>query len=137
MSTDAGVTHVFREKSWEPVVKIQADTLIYHMPVANGHFDKHFEFSISVDEFEVLKADEERRYFLYALLHSKYQSRLMSETLRTDDFFHDILFGHKERIEQLLSLHDAESNFAVSNLVHILMNREQQPMIEGRWFNAH
>ena len=134
MLPKVGTTHVFKEKSWEPVVKNEGGKLIYHMPVACGHFDKQFKFSISVQEFEVLKADEERRYFLYALLHSQYQSCPMTGTVKTDDSFRDVLLGSEKSVEQLLSAHDAGSNFAVSNLVRILMKREQQPMIEGCWF---
>jgi len=134
MLPEVGTTYVFKERSWEPVVKNEGGNLIYHMPVACGHIDKHFKFSISAQEFEVLEADVERRYFLYALLHSQYQSQPISGTVKTDDGFQNVLFGSKKSVEKLLSTHDVETNCAVSNLVRLLMKRERQPMIEGCWF---
>jgi hypothetical protein len=134
MSSSIKKTHVFREKSWEPIVEIDGEALVYQMPVACGHFDKSFRFRLDPAEFEILKADEERRYFLYALLHSQYQSKQMTASILTDESFQKVLLDDKNAVEELLSTQDEASNRAVSNLVRILMKRDQQPMIAGIWF---
>ena len=137
MTQTDGTIFAFKEKSWEPVVAIQTDgALIYQMPVASGHFDKHFSFQISQAAFDVLKADEERRYFLYAALHSIYQSRPQSSALQSDPLIRQILCGTCAEVETALTLRDAASNGAVSNLIRILMDRDQEPMRNGRWFQV-
>ena len=132
-------TYVFRHKSWEPVVEIESNGLIYAMPVACGHFDRVFRFAISESEFEILKSDAERRYFLYAVLHSRYQTKQkaaeVAGTLQNDSHFQRILFGSVEDVVNLLNLRDAESNGAVSNLAGTLLGREQQTMRDGSWFS--
>ena len=134
MSQDNGKQYVFKEKSWEPVVLAEEDTLIYSMPVACGFIHKFFRFQISLEELHILKVDEERRYFLYAILHHRYQSRPSSNTLQSDHHFKQILFGRKNEVENMLSLQDVESNGAVSNLVRVYMGRDQKSMMAGRWF---
>ena len=126
--------HVFKPKSWEPIVEYQDTHLIYRMPVANGHFDKTFKFEISQQHFQVLKDDVERRYFLYALLHARYQPRAMTNDVLYDRHFDVILLGAKRDVERLLDLQDTQSNRAISNLVTMFLEHDQKKMIAGHWF---
>ena len=135
MLHEDGNTFLFKEKSWEPVVEVSDGALIYNMPVACGHFDKQFKFQISNEEFDVLKSDEERRYFLYAVLHARYQSISISTALQPHFGFEQILFGSIEKVERFLSSEDAKSNGAVSNLVRVYLKRDQKPMLAGEWFH--
>ncbi len=130
-----GDTFVFKERSWEPVVEVSNGALIYCMPVACGHFDKQFKFQISHEEFDILKSDEERRYFLYAVLHYRYQPISISTALQPHYGFEQILFGSEEKVERFLSSEDAKSKGAVSNLVRLYMKRDQKLMRAGKWFH--
>lgn len=134
MVKEGGSTFIFKEKSWEPVVEVNDGALIYCVPVACGHFEKQFNFEISNEEFDVLKSDEERRYFLYAVLHYRYQALSISTALQPHYGFEQILFGNVEEVERFLSSEDIKSNGSVSNLVGIFMQREQKPMQAGKWF---
>ncbi len=124
----------FKENSWEPIVECDGNNLMYSVPVACGHFDKTLRFSISQEEFEVLKCDEERRYFLYAVLHCHYQSRPRAQAPQVDPHIQQVLFGTISEVEKLMCLRDAEHNGAVSNLVRVYMGRDQSAMRSGRWF---
>lgn len=137
MMKQVGNTFLFKEKSWEPVVEVNDGALIYCMPVGCGHFDKQFKFQISNEEFDILKSDEERRYFLYAVLHYRYQPISTSTALQPHYGFEQILFGFVEEVERFLSSEDAKSNGAVSNLVRSYMKRDQEPMRSGHWFQNH
>ncbi|KZL03016.1 hypothetical protein PsAD14_05205 [Pseudovibrio sp. Ad14] len=126
--------YIFKEKSWEPVVECAGDTLIYSMPVSSGFHDKNFKFLISREEFEVLKRDEERRYFLYAVLHSRYQMHPPCSDLLVDHYIQLILLGVVPEVERLLSLRDAESNGAVSSLAQNYLGRDLKFLKKGFWF---
>ena len=130
----AAQTHIFNENSWEPVVEFGEGHFIYVMPVSCGYFDKSFRFAISKTQFEILKADVERRYFLYAVLHYLYQPKAMRNGHQQDPHFALILSGSQPDVEALLTRHDAGSKGAVSNLAASLLTRDQAEIREGRWF---
>lgn len=125
---------VFERKPYEPWVTKQGDQLTYHLPVESGFASLLFTFPITEDELAVLKADEERYYFLFAILHRRYQMQNPASAPKADRHFDLVLFGDTPDVEKLLNLQDAESNGAVSNLIRIKMGREQEPMRNGNWF---
>ena len=131
MTTD---TIVLERKPYEPWVTEQSDQLIYHLPVERGFASLEFTFVITPEQLAVLKTDEERYYFLFAVLHQWYQPLHPGYGPKTNRHFDTVLFGTVPDVERLLNAQDAKSNGAVSNLVRITMGREQQPMRNGNWF---
>ncbi len=131
MSTDHTV---FERKPHEPWVTKLGDQLTYHLPVESGFASLQFSFAITTDELAVLRDDEERFYFLFAILHRQYQMQNPTSAPKTDRHFDLVLFGNIPDVERLLNLHDKKSNGAVSNLIRITMGRDIEPMQNGQWF---
>ncbi|MBT2131512.1 hypothetical protein [Aliiroseovarius lamellibrachiae] len=125
---------VLERKPYEPWVAKQGDQLTYHLPVESGFASLLFTFAITADHLAVLKADDERYYFLFAVLHRRYQMQNPASAPKVDRHFDRVLFGDIPDVERLLNLQDAEGNGAVSNLIRITMGREQAPMLSGQWF---
>jgi len=127
-------TVVLERKPYEPWVTEQDDHLTYHLPVESGFASLLFKFSITSDQLTILEADEERYYFLFAVLHRRYQMQNPASAPNTDRHFNLILFPPTSEVERLLNLEDAEGNGAVSNLIRITMGRDQKKMRNGSWF---
>lgn len=108
--------------------------MTYHLPVESGFRSLMFTFVITADQLAVLEADEERYYFLFAILHRRYQMQSPAFAPKTDRHFDLVLFGAVAEVERLLNLEDAEGHGAVSNLIRITMGRDQQRMRNGNWF---
>lgn len=132
MTTEEKV--VLERKPYEPWVTKQGDQLTYHLPVESGIASLLFTFEITADELAVLNADEERYYFLFAILHQRYQMQNPASAPKADRHFDLMLFGDIPDVERWLNLRDAEGNGAVSNLIRITMGRNQEPMRRGNWF---
>jgi hypothetical protein len=127
---------VLERKPYEPWVTKQGNQLAYHLPVESGFASLLFTFAITADHLAVLRADEERYYFLFAVLHRRYQMQNPASAPKADRHFDLVLFGDIPDVERLLNLQDAEGNGAVSNLIRITMGREPGPMRSGHWFTS-
>jgi len=125
---------IFERKPFEPWVTEQGDQLTYHLPVESGFASLLFTFAITAEELAVLKTNEERYYFLFAILHRQYQMKNPRTAPKVDKHFDLVLFGNIPDVERLLNLRNSEGNGAVSNLVRITMKRDLEPMRNGKWF---
>ena len=71
---------VLERKPYELWVTKQGDQLTYHLPVESGFASVRFIFAITADHPAVLKTDDERYYFLFAVLHRRYQIQNLAST---------------------------------------------------------
>ena len=71
---------VLERKPYELWVTKQGDQLTYHLPVESGFASVRFTFAITADHPAVLKTDDERYYFLFAVLHRRYQIQNLAST---------------------------------------------------------
>ncbi|HHS93751.1 MAG TPA: hypothetical protein ENK63_00190 [Rhodobacterales bacterium] len=126
---------VLERKPHEPWVTEQGDQLIYHLPVDRGHTAIEFTFVITPDQLAILKSDEERYYFLFAVLHQWYQEMHPGYGPKADPHFGIVLHGTETAVENLLNVRNAKSNGAVSNLIRMNMGRAPEPVEAGRWFD--
>ena len=127
---------VFKHEPYEPWVTKQGEQLIYHLPVESGFASLLFTFVISDKHLSVLKTDNERYYFLFAVLHRRYQMKNPASAPKADRHFDLILLGDIPDVERLLNLEDTEGNGAVSNLIQSRMGRKEAPMRSGHWFKG-
>ena len=125
---------VLERKPYEPWVTKQGDQLTYHLPVESGFASLLFTFAVTADHLAALKADEERYYFLFAVLHQRYQMQNPASAPKADRHFDLVLFGDIPDVERLLNLEDAEGNGAVSSLIRNTIGRAHEPMRSGHWF---
>jgi hypothetical protein len=126
---------LLRRKSFAPLVIEREGALVYYLPVESGHMSLSFEFPVSHEHYQMLCDDEERYYFLFSALHHPFQlaqTRLSAEDVTR--YFALILFGDKAEVEAFLTGKDHESNGAISNLVHLFLDRDAREMREGKWF---
>ncbi len=126
--------HVFRKRSWEPTVTITNDCLIYELCIAIMHYDKHFRFKISDQEFEVLKSDERRRYFLFGVLHTLYALRPETQDLSQDPHISKVLLGDTDDVDAFLTRMDQASRFEISKLAAEYLQRDSKEFTRGNWF---
>lgn len=130
------MTVVLERKPYEPFVTQEDDGLVYHLPVESGFSSKRFKFSISEEDVAVLKTDNARFYFLFAVLHQKYQMQNPALEPGTDPYFGSILRLPPADVTAILDAADAESKGAVRHMACKLLGRNSDEMGQGRWFEA-
>ena len=126
---------ILRRKPYAPLVIERDGALIYYLFVESGFASFFVEFPLSHEHYQVLSEDEERYYFLFSALHHPFQlaqTRLSAEEVTR--YFSLILLAGKAEVEAFLTEKDRESKGAISNLVHLFLDRNDREMREGKWF---
>ena len=134
MSPLAPADCILEHRPYEPFVTREGEKLTYHLPVESGPISKMFTFEITEDEFTILDADTPRFYFLFALLHEKYQFVLPADGTGYDKLFPRVLLGTGREVEALLNHSDAASNGAIANHVADRLGYDYDALREGEWF---
>ncbi|MCK0097894.1 DUF6357 family protein [Qipengyuania sp. S6317L1] len=126
---------VFMKQAWEPYVTADRDgRLIYHLPVESGFASRSFELKITDEHLSILKSDDERFTFLFALLHWLFQRDPMTDHQKAENHLETILLSPNNEVEELLNRVDAQSNGAVSHFAQQKMGRHGERLGNGTWF---
>ena len=125
-------TLVLEMRPYEPHVSQRDGQPVYHLQLKSGAARRELLFEITEEELRVLEADAQRYYFLFALLHLKYQHQ--ADAPRFDKLFPRILLGAGADIEALLSREDAASNGGLARHVEELLGHDFDMLRGGQWF---
>lgn len=126
------------EGGWCAGVVHEDGKLMYHFPVASGHADLSFKFEITDDHLQVLQEDEERFYFLFAVMHETHQLPPYPTENARAEIFDTILFASKATVSKFLTNQDARhhAHGGVSNLVRQFMSWGSDLPQPDNWFKS-
>ncbi|MBU2980896.1 hypothetical protein KO498_03625 [Lentibacter algarum] len=134
MSPLAPADCLLEARPYEPFVTREGAQLVYHLPVESSVVSKMFSFEITEDEFGVLDNDAPRFYFLFALLHEKYQYMPPTGETGYDKLFPRVLLGSGRDVEALLTHADKAANGAIAAHVADRLGADFDALREGVWF---
>ncbi|WP_341366105.1 DUF6357 family protein [Yoonia sp. BS5-3] len=112
--------------------------LMYSFPVASGHIDRSFSFEITNDHLQILQEDEERFYFLFAVMHETHQLPPYPTEKMREEIFDTILFANKATVSKFLTHQDARhlAHGGVSNIVRLTLGWEGNLPQPDNWFKS-
>lgn len=121
---------------WCAGVLRQGGKLIYYFPVESGHVSYWFEYEITNEYLNVLQTDEERFYFLFALMHHTHQLQPHPTKKMRNEIFNTILLADKTTVSKYLTKNDGRryAHGGISSLVGKFMDWKSNLPQPDNWF---
>jgi hypothetical protein len=107
------------------------------LDVESGFVSFTVSISISKEDFDVLKQNEERAALLCAAIHHPFQLRQTNLNQNEQKYYLKvILHAPIPEVEKFLTEKDhGSANGAISNFIRLTYGRKQSSMRQGKWFN--
>lgn len=118
------------------LIKVENDIYTLEIAIASGFAEFDVTINIEARDFAVIKHDKYRAALLHAALHRPFQ---LAETALDKDeqryYLDKILHAKEFEVSNFLTkLDHGQANGALSNMLRITRNRNQEKLRGGDWF---